>query len=65
MKVVQGAGIPDHIVTIMMLSRMEPPTHRTESVTGVCVRKLFSRLRFNQEHQQVMTRLLMPHGNLP
>jgi hypothetical protein len=60
----RGAGIPDHTVPIMMLSRVEPPTHRTESATGVCVRKLFSRLRFNQEHQRITWRL-MPRSNLP
>jgi hypothetical protein len=48
-----------------MLSSVEPPTHRTEPATGICIRKLFSRLRFNQEHQRGMTRRLVPYSNLP
>ena len=58
-KVLQGADIPDRTVAIMVPSRVEPPTHRTESAMGVCTRKLLSRLRSNQEHQGGMTRRLM------
>jgi hypothetical protein len=58
-KVLQGVSIPDRTVAIMVPSRVEPPTHRTESATGECIRKLLSRLRSNQEHRGGMTRRLM------